>query len=271
MTRRNRRPEIAQDMRPPTRTVRLRGMNPGDLAECLEQVAAHVSDDDTLPFLTAVHIRLAAGRMHVMATDRYTGAIATLPASSSERTRFTIPGDFARQAIEFLRTTYDEPEDGVPTLADLTITDRLFGLTVHWDTPWCYAPAEGPFPSYIGPATRRLAVRLDPELSVINLPALAAPPAQGPVHVNPALLARFLGHMPAALFEPDTGRMQSAGEDLLARFAVHNTGRVLVLTRPDFLGILATVRGDKDPEPTPREENLAATRTAWRKHLAQIA
>jgi len=276
MPRSKTRPALTQSTRPPTHTVRLRGIKPAALADCLEQVVAHVGDDETLPFLTAVHIRLADGRMHVMATDRYTGAIATLPASTSERARFTIPGDFVRQAIEFLRADYDEPEDGVPTHVDLTITDRLFGLTVHWDTFWYYAPGEGPHPSYIGPATRRLAVRLDPDSSVINLPALAAealaaPSAGDPVHINPALLVRFFGHTPVMRFEPETGRLESAGDNPLAGYAVHNTGRVLVFTRPDFLGIIATVRRIDHARPTSPEENLAATRTYWRHALAAIA
>lgn len=267
---------LNQSTHPPSRPVRLRGLDPDTVADWLDQLTPHLSQDATLPFLANVHIRLAGGRVLAFATDRYTGAIATLPgAATSETARFTIPGDFARKAIAALRTEVPDPEDDQPMTVDLTITERIFGLTVHTTRRVYYATERGAWACYHEHDTHRLAARIDPDGETLNLPrvaaeALAAPPTDATVHVNTELLARFLGYGIVVPLNPATGHTLAGAGDLLNRYAVHNTGRVLVLTRPDYLGFIATCRKDTTPVPDPAA-SLAATRTAWRDTLAAIA
>lgn len=268
--------DLNQSTHLPPRPVRLRNLDPDTLADWLEQVTAHLSQDETLPFLGNVHIRLAGGRILAFATDRYTGAITTLPrANTSETARFAIPGDFARRAITALRAETSDPEDDQPVTVDLTITERIFGLTVHVTRRVYHETERGTLTYHLEHDTHRLAVRIDPHGDTINLPrvaaeALAAPPTDSAVHVNTNLLGRFLGYGIPVPFNPSTGRLLANTENLLARYAVHNTGRVLILTRPDYLGIIATCRQDDTREPDPAA-HLAETRTAWRATLAAIA
>ena len=261
---------LNQSTRPPTHTVRLRGLNPETLACLLEQVIEHVDTDDTLPLLTCVHIRLGRGRMHAMATDRYTGAIASMPVRTEETARITIPATFARRMLEALRP--DECCDSErPAEADLTISPNLFGLTVHEHEPiscWC----DGDYTDN----TTRLAVRFDPHADTINLPAVAIralsePASTDPLPVNVRLLSRFFTYGPIIPLDTATGRLQPDATDLLTRYAVHNTGSLIVLTRPDFLGILTGCRTAPKTDPAPHTAIPAETRTAWRHQLAQIA
>lgn len=262
----------------PRRTVRARGLDPTAVANWLELVTAHLDQDDTLPFLTTVHIRLAAGHIHAYATDRYTGAIATLPEVTTDQdARFTIPGTFARHAIEWLRGEDLDPEDdGTPVAVDLTMSERLFGLTVHLSRRTYYETDDGRLAYYTEDDTHRLAVHLDPDAEVFDFPRLAAevlatPEAAGLVHVNAKLLTRFLGYEPIVPFDPDAGRMLAGAGDMLAGFAVHNTGRVIVLTRPGHLGILATCRRDSTPAADSRDQRPTQSRDTWSAILAAIA
>jgi len=267
---------LNQSTRLPSRPVRLRGLDPDTVADWLDQLTPHLSADETLPFLANVHIRLAGGRILAFATDRYTGAIATLPGTSTNETaRFTIPGNFARRAITTLRTNFSDSETDQPVSVDLTITDRVFGLTVHTTRQVYHETERDGWGYYDQDDTRRLAARIDPDAETLNLPrvaaeALAAPPHDGTIHINTELLARFLGYGIVVPFNPATGHVLSGPENLLAHYAVHNTGRVLVLTRPDYLGFIAACRKDTTPAHTPTA-SLAATRTAWRDTLAAIA
>jgi hypothetical protein len=260
----------------PSRPVRLRGLDPDTVADWLDQLIPHLSGDETLPFLANVHIRLAGRRVLAFATDRYTGAIATLPdATTSETARFTIPGEFARRAITALRTDFSDSETDQPVSVDVTITDRVFGLTIHTTRQVYYETERDGWGYYDQDDTRRLAARIDPDAETLNLPrvaaeALGAPPHEGTVHINTELLARFLGYGVVVPFNPATGHVLSRAENLLARYAVHSTGRVLVLTRPDYLGFIAACRKDTTTVHAPAA-SLAATRTAWRDTLAAIA
>jgi hypothetical protein len=262
----------------PPRTVRLFDLDPGDVADWLEQVTPHLDTDGWLPFLTAVHIRLAAGHVHAYATDRYTGAIATLPyVSTDQDARFTIPGDFARRAIDWLRgEDLDPEEDGEQTGVDITIGQQLFGLTMHLRRRVYWENDKGGYEYGLEHHTARMAARIDPDGEVLDFPrfaaaALAEPEATGPVHVNTNLLTRFLGYGPTVPFDPGTGHLLAHGGDLLAGYRVYNTGRVIVLTRAHYLGIIATCRGEATPEAARREMSEASTREAWRTNLAAIA
>lgn len=261
---------LNQSTRPPTRVVRLRGLDPRRLADCLGQVIEHLGADEDLPFLTTVHIRLGAGRLYAMATDRYTGAIASMPVRTSEALRITIPGAFARRAIETLRPSGESCEQDSPESADVTITPTLFGLAVPRRSPLtCWCDGNYTFD------TARLAVRLDPHADTLDLPGLAArtlaePASTEPVHVDVRLLTRFFTYGPIIPLETTTGRLLPAECDLLARYAVHNTGRVVVFSRPEFLGFIAACRTRSTDATDPRETALAETLTAWRHHLAQL-
>ncbi|MFD8577333.1 phiSA1p31-related protein [Streptomyces virginiae] len=62
-----------------------------DLHRMLKQIAPHVSDDDTLPTLTAVRIEAEAGNLFVLATDRYTMAVARIGTVETEKWQAYIP------------------------------------------------------------------------------------------------------------------------------------------------------------------------------------
>ena len=264
-------PGLNQSVCPPTRVVRLRGLDPDALADWLEPVLPHLGDDESLPFLTRVHIRLGHGRMHAMATDRYSGAITTLPVRTEANARITIPGAFARRMIEALRPSGEGCGTQAPARADLTIAPQLFGLAVHTNTPvtcWC----EGDYDVQ----SARMAVRLDPDSETIDLPAAAAkalaePASTDPVHIDVRLLTRFFTYGPVIPLDTASGQLLPGSTDLLTRYAAHSTGRIIILTRPDFLGILAACRTDPPRPEERRAAALAETRTAWRHQLAQIS
>jgi hypothetical protein len=262
----------------PRRPVRLLNLDPDDVAAWLEQVIPHLGDDDTLPFLAVVHILLAGGRVHAYATDRYTGAIATLPfVATDQHARFTVPGAFATRAIGWLRgEEFDPDEDGAPSgSVDLTVTERSFELTLHLRRDVYFKNDAGGYDHGHEDTTTRLAVEIDPDAETLNFPRvaaeiLAAEPVTGPVHLNPALLARFLGWGPVLPFDPATGHLLEHGGDLLAGYAVHTTASALALTRPNFLGILCTCRLQADRAGA-RATSEAATRETWQATLATIA
>lgn len=261
----------------PRRPIRLLNLDPDDVAAWLEQVTPHLGEDETLPFLTCVHILLADGRVHAYATDRYTGAIATLPhVTTDQSARFTIPGTFATQAIEWLRREELDPdEDGEPTGVDLTVTETFFELTLHLRRDVYFKNDAGGYDHGHEDTTALLAVTIDPGAETLSFPRvaaeiLAAEPVPGPVHLNPALLARFLGWGPVLPFEPATGHLLEHGGDLLAGYAVHTTASALALTRPHFLGVLCTCRHQADRTGA-RATSEAATREAWQSTLAAIA
>lgn len=62
-----------------------------DLHRMLTQIAPHVSDDDTLPTLTAVRIEAEAGNLFTLATDRYTMAVARIGTVETENWQAYIP------------------------------------------------------------------------------------------------------------------------------------------------------------------------------------
>lgn len=261
----------------PRRPVRLPGLDPGDVADWLEQVTPHLSEDETLPFLTAVHILLADGRVHAYATDRYTGAIATFPQAATDQTaRFTIPGAFALRAIEWLRGEgLDLDEDGEATGVDITVADRLFGLTVHLRRRVHFENARGGYEYAHEDYTARLAARIDPDGETLNFPRVAAdilnlPPSPGPVFLDPKLLARFLGWGPVLPFDPAIGHLLEHGGDLLAGYRVHTGGDAIVLTRDHYLGLLMTCRSAPDRAGR-RETSEASTRETWHNTLAAMA
>lgn len=276
-----RRSELTLPTLTPRHTLRLRDLDPSDVVHWLEQVTGHLSDDDTLPFLTRVHVLLAGGRVHAYATDRYTGALATLPHAGAEHeARVTIPGEFATRAIEWLRGDGLDPEqDGTPVAVDLTISPRIFGLTVHLTRQLCWTEDEGRYRYADEDYTVRLAARIDPDSETINFPRLVAdvltePESTQPVHVNARLLARFIayGYGPVVTLDTATGHLNRGG-DLLAGYRVHNTGRVIVLTRADYIGFIATCRQAPNTaaETHRRETDEASTRETWHNTLAAIA
>lgn len=273
--------QLTQPLLPPTGTVRLVDLEPSEVAAWLEQVVPHLGDDETIPFLTAVHIRLAGGHVHAYATDRYTGALATLPhVSTDQNALFTIPAEFARRAIEWLRGEGLDPgEDGELLSVDLTISPRIFGLTLHLTRRGYWNDDRGGLHFGYEDYTARLATRIDGHRETINLPqiaadALAEPESASTVHVNARLLARFIAHGygPVVPLDTTTGHLGHGG-DLLAGYRVHNTGRVIVLTRADYIGFIATCRTVQNttPETRQRETCEASTREHWRNTLAAIA
>ncbi|MGW3321083.1 DNA polymerase III subunit beta family protein [Streptomyces virginiae] len=62
-----------------------------DLHRMLNQVAPHVSDDDTLPALTAVRMEADGGNLFVLGTDRFTMALARIATVETETWQAYIP------------------------------------------------------------------------------------------------------------------------------------------------------------------------------------
>ncbi|MFG2412340.1 DNA polymerase III subunit beta family protein [Streptomyces goshikiensis] len=62
-----------------------------ELHRMLTQIAPHVSDDDTLPTLTAVRVEAEGGNLFVLATDRYTMAVARVGIVESDAWQAYIP------------------------------------------------------------------------------------------------------------------------------------------------------------------------------------
>lgn len=270
-----RSPGLNQNTILPARTLRLRHLDPSTLAEWLEPLTPHLGTDPTLAFLGNVHVRIGGGRVHAFATDRYTGAITTLPYPvPGERARFTIPGAFARQAAEALRAEHLEMHER-PEAADLTITPRIFALTIH--APTGYQQTEpGTWAWYDQPRTVRLAVRIDPDADTLNLPrvaadALAAPSDPEPVNVSCELLARFLTPGVVAPLDPTSGHLLARRENLLTGYQVHSTGSIVTLARPGYLGFISTCRRADNHAETSPAPAVAEAHAAWRATLAAIA
>lgn len=239
--------------------TRITGITAGQVNDWLARVLPHVGDDDTLPMLMRVQITIGDGYLLAAAADRFTLAVAHLPATTgAARARLTIDGAWAREMAAELAAhrLADVP-------AVLILTDQRFGIDLHgyhdeerepyFDGEWNTTPAD-----------------TDPEFikweSLVR-PLLAEPADPTPVPVRADLLARFttpgtLTLNPAA---PAVLTAVSIGPGLLP-LTVHSAGghRPLVLLGPGFLGLLAILKTRPDqPAPAAAPIDPDGWRATW--------
>jgi hypothetical protein len=97
-----------------------------DLHRMLTQVAPHISRDDTLPVITAVHLEARDGFLFASATDRFTMAIARQPILNTDEWKVIIPGVHLAglnawlKACHDITLTYSSDDKPQLTLADGT-------------------------------------------------------------------------------------------------------------------------------------------------------
>ena len=223
------------------------GITSGQVRDWLARVLPHVGEDDTLPMLMRVQVTVGDGYLLAAATDRFTLAVAHLPANTgAARARFTIDGQWAREMAAEL----DDHRR-----ADVRAVLALGGATFSIDLPDFHDEDFEPYfdgewnATAIGPVTEFI------KWEGLVRPLLTEPRDPTPVHVRADLLARFttpgaLSLNPAA---PTVLAAISPGPGM-PPLVVHSPGRdrPLVLLGPGFLGLLAVLR-------TRAERPVAAT------------
>lgn len=75
-----------------------------DLHRMIEQVTPHMSDDDTLPLLTAIHLEARNHDLTAVATDRYTMGIARTGINEGHRWTAVIPSEDLPTITAWLKT-----------------------------------------------------------------------------------------------------------------------------------------------------------------------
>src|SRR5205807_209534 len=104
------------------------------LAKLIKPVLPHMSDDDTLPAIHAVHLSARDGHLYAMATDRYTLAVNRIPARQDvPEFEFLIPSWSARHTLDVFapeqddddRQPWDEWEDRKSAAYDPPLTVEI--------------------------------------------------------------------------------------------------------------------------------------------------
>lgn len=109
-----------------------------DLHRMLNQIAPHVSDDDTLPVITAVRIEAEGGNLFALATDRYTMGVARTGTVETETWHAFIPGESLPAVLAWLhvadtsvvQVSTDRDADGDIALELSTATSNM-RITAH--------------------------------------------------------------------------------------------------------------------------------------------
>jgi hypothetical protein len=240
--------------------ITITGVTAGQVRDWLARVLPHLGDDDTLPFLMRVQITIGEGYLLAAATDRYTLAVAHLPAATgAARARFTIDGERARDMAAELG--YHRNLTDVPAV--LALADDRFSIDLHgyhdedrepyFDGEWNTTPVES-----------------DPEFikwEALVRPLLAEPADPAPVQVRADLLARFTtpGTLTLDPASPTVLTAVSLGGGPLP-LVVHSPGRhrALVLLGPGFLGLLAVLKTRTEhPAPATPDIDPDPWRTTW--------
>ncbi|MBT2477590.1 phiSA1p31-related protein [Streptomyces sp. ISL-94] len=107
--------------------------NAHDLHRMLNQIAPHVSDDDTLPVITAVRIEAEGGNLFALATDRYTMAVARVGTVETENWQAYIPVESLPAVLAWLhvagtsvtQVTADRDDNGNIALSLATASSNM--------------------------------------------------------------------------------------------------------------------------------------------------
>ncbi|MFD0074321.1 hypothetical protein ACFVIY_17990 [Streptomyces sp. NPDC127166] len=138
-----------------------------DLQRMLKQVAPHVSSDETLPTLTAVHLESRDGYLYAASTDRYTMAIARQPVLNEGEWKASILNEHLASLTAWLKTessttiklsaddetlTLSGPSNSITlkTLTDHITPDWRKYLRQHLDTEVGPVPLSGVTAKYLG-------------------------------------------------------------------------------------------------------------------------
>ncbi|MFE9738875.1 hypothetical protein [Streptomyces sp. NPDC006477] len=138
-----------------------------DLQRMLKQVAPHLSHDDTLPTLTAVHLESRDGYLYAFSTDRYTMAIARQPVLNEGEWKASIPNEHLASLTAWLKiensTTVKVSGDAetltlsgtsnsitLKTLTDHIVPDWRKYLRQHLDAEIGPVPLSGVTAKYLG-------------------------------------------------------------------------------------------------------------------------
>ncbi|MGW1015637.1 DNA polymerase III subunit beta family protein [Streptomyces niveus] len=120
-----------------------------DLHRMLKQVAPHMSDDDTLPVLTAIHLEARNHDLTAAATDRYTIGVARTNLVDNDRWEACIPDSELRTVTAWLKSS-KATNDTVSVVAQadgddttLTFTSNSGSLRIEYPTK-----NYGKFPSW---------------------------------------------------------------------------------------------------------------------------
>ncbi|MFF1341079.1 phiSA1p31-related protein [Streptomyces sp. NPDC058290] len=120
-----------------------------ELLSMLERVIPHMSDDDTLPVISAVHLESSNGVLYAFATDRYTMAVARVGVVAEGDWTGPIPADNTQAVLQWLKAANTSAirikaiTDGdftelILVSADdelrILSTKRSYGNPVNWRT-----------------------------------------------------------------------------------------------------------------------------------------
>ncbi|MEU2073607.1 hypothetical protein [Streptomyces sp. NPDC013489] len=140
-----------------------------ELQRMLKQVVPHISNDDTLPAITAVHLESRDGYLYAASTDRFTMAVARQAVLNEGEWKASIPSEHLASLAAWLKT-----QDSI------TIKAAADGETVTFSGPMGSLTLET-LTNCITPDWRKyMSQHLEAEVSPVPLSG-----------VNPKYLARF--------------------------------------------------------------------------------